>query len=70
MPLFVGIAVNVTLVPVQIVLPGLAAILIDGTTMAVTVIVIRFDVAVAGLAQANDDVITHVTTSLPANAEF
>ena len=63
MPPFVGVAVNVTLVPVQIVLPGLAAILTDGVTVDVTAIVIPDDVAVIGLAQANDDVITTVTIS-------
>ena len=70
MPPFVGVAVNTTFVPVQIVLPGLAAMLTDGTTVAVTVIVIVFDVAVAGLAQPSDDVITTLTTSPFTNAEF
>ena len=59
----VGVAVNVTFVPAQIVLPGLAAILTDGTTVDVTTIVIPVDVAVVGLAQANDEVITTVITS-------
>ena len=59
----VGVAVNVTLVPVQIVFPGLALILTDGTRDPVTIIVISFDVAVVGLAQASDDVITTVITS-------
>ena len=66
----VGVAVNVTLVPVHIVLPGFAPILTDGTTVAVTTIVIPFDVAVAGLAQASDDVITTVTISPFTNAAF
>ena len=70
MPPFVGVAVNVTLVPVQIVLPGLALILTDGTTVAVTVIVIPVDVAVAGLAHASDDVIATVTISPFTNAAF
>ena len=35
----VGVAVNVTFVPAQIVLPGLAAILTDGTTFVFTVTV-------------------------------
>ena len=70
MPPFVGVAVNVTLVPVQIVLPGLAAILTDGVTVDVTAIVIPDDVAVVGLAQASDDVITTVTISPFANALF
>ena len=55
-----GVAVKVTLVPVQIVLPGLAAMVTDGITVAVTAIVISLDVAVVGLAQASDDVITQV----------
>ena len=63
MPPFAGVAENVTFVPVQIVLPGLALMLTDGATVSVTAIVIKFDVAVAGLAQASDDVITTVTTS-------
>ena len=63
MPPFVGVAVNVTFVPVQIVLPGLAAIVTDGATDPVIAIVIALDVAVAGLAQASDEVITTVTTS-------
>ena len=59
----VGVAVNVTLVPEQIVLPGFAAMFTDGTTDPVTIIVIPVEVAVAGLAQADDDVITTVITS-------
>ena len=59
----VGVAVNVTFVPVQIVLPGFALMFTDGVTDPVTIIVIAFDVAVVGLAQAIDDVITTVTTS-------
>ena len=63
MPPFVGAAVKVVLVPEQIVLPGLALILTDGTTVAVTVIVIPVEVAVVGFAQASDDVITTVIIS-------
>ena len=70
MPPFVGVAVNVTLVPEQIVLPGLAVMLTDGTTVDATVIVIGDDVAVVGLAQAIDEVITTVTISPLANALF
>ena len=69
-PPFVGVAVNVTFVPVHIVLPGFAAMLTDGATVEVTTIVIPVDVAVAGLAQAKDDVITTVTTSPFARALF
>ena len=70
MPPFVGVAVKVTDVPLQIVVPGLAAILTDGTRIAVTVIVTLFDVAVAGDAQASVDVITQVTASPFINAAF
>ena len=70
MPPFVGVAVNVTLVPVQIVLPGFALMVTDGTTVAVTVIVIPVDVAVAGLAHASEDVITTVITSPFTNPAF
>ena len=70
MPPLVGVAVKVTLVPAQIVLPGLAVMLTDGITVAVTDIVIAFDIAVAGLAHASDDVITHVTASPFTNAAF
>ena len=63
MPPFVGVAVNVTLVPAQIVLPGEATILTDGVTVPLITIVIAFDVAVVGLAHASDDVITTVTIS-------
>ena len=59
----VGVAVNVTLVPAQIVLPGLAVIVTDGVTVDVTVMVVPVEVAVGELAQARDDVITTVTTS-------
>ena len=65
-----GVAVNVTCVPVQIVLPGDALMLTDGATVAVTAIVIALDVAVVGLAQASDEVITTVTTSPFVNEEF
>jgi hypothetical protein len=67
-PPLVGVAVNVTFVPEQIVLPGEAAMLTEGVTFPVTVIVIPFDVAVDGLAHASDDVITTVTTSPFARA--
>ena len=65
-----GVAVKVTLVPVQIVLPGFAAILTDGATAAVTVIVIPVEVAVVGLAQPSEDVITTFTTSPLTSALF
>ena len=66
----VGVAVKVTLVPAQIVLPGFAAMLTDGATDTVTTIVIALEVGVVGLAQASDEVMTTVTTSPSANALF
>ncbi len=65
----VGVAVKVTLVPVQIVV-ALAPMVTDGVTVEVAVIVIAFDVAVVGLAQSSDDVITTVTTSPFTNVAF
>ena len=59
-----------TLVPEQIVLPGLAVMVTDGTTVDATVIVIPGDVTVVGLAQASDDVITTVITLPFANVLF
>ena len=70
MPPFVGVAVKVTLLPEQIALPGLAVMLTDGVTVAPTIIVIPGDVAVVGLAQPNDDVITTVIISPLTNAAF
>ena len=70
MPPLVGVAVKVTFVPVQIVLPGVAAMLTDGATLPVTAMVIAFAVAVVGLAHASDDVITTVTTSPLASVEL
>ena len=70
MPPFAGIAVKVTLVPAQIVLPGPAPMLTEGVTGVVTVMVIALDVAVVGLAQASDEVMTTVTTSPFAKALF
>ena len=61
---------NVTLVPVQIVLPGFATIPTDGATAAVTVIVIPVDAAEVGLAQASEEVITTVIISPFANTLF
>ena len=69
-PPFVGVAVKVTLVPEQIVLPGLELMLTDGTVVGATVIIIPADVAVVGLAQASDDVIITVITSPFANELF
>ena len=59
----VGVAVNVTLVPEQIVLPGLVLMLTDGTTDPLIIIVTPVDVAVVGYAQASDEVIITVITS-------
>lgn len=64
----VGVAVKVTEVPVQIVLPGFANMLTDGVTLLLTVIVIALLVAVNGDAQEALLVITQVITSPLANA--
>jgi hypothetical protein len=56
--------------PAQIVFPGLAAIVTEGATAAVTVIVTSLDVAAVGFAQARDDVITQVTLAPLVNATF
>ena len=65
----VGVAVNVTLVPAQIVV-AVAAMLTDGVSCEVTINVIALDVAVEGIAQAREEVITTVTTSLFARPAF
>ena len=59
-----------TLVPAQIVLPGVATIPADGAAFAVTAIVIPLDVAVAGLGQDAVLVSTTVTTSPFNNDAF
>ncbi|MPM59197.1 hypothetical protein SDC9_106037 [bioreactor metagenome] len=58
----VGVAVNVTLLPVQI-LVAEAETETAGVTAEPTVMVTGADVAVAGVAQVAVDVITQVTTS-------
>ena len=55
----VGVAVNVTLVPEQM-LVAEADTATDGVTTGLTVMVIVEDVAVVGDAQVAVDVITHV----------
>ena len=70
MPPFAGVAVNVTFVPAQIVLPVFAEMLTDGVTVALTVIKMGRDVIAFGLAQDKDEVITTFTSSLFANVEF
>ena len=52
-----------TEVPAQITPEGTAAIVTEGTTEAVTTIVILFDVAVVGTAQGELEVRTTVMTS-------
>ena len=69
LPPLVGVAVNVTLVPEQIVV-AVAAILTDGVTVELTVIVIAFDVAVDCVKQVNEEVMTTVITSLFAKVAF
>ena len=56
----VGVAVNVALLPAQILVVPVA-ILTVGTTDGFTVIVMELDVAVAGDGQVAVDVITQVT---------
>jgi hypothetical protein len=63
LPPFVGVAVKLTDVPVQI-LVLLAVILTVASTVGVTVIVIGLELAVDGLAQFADEVISKVITSL------
>ena len=69
MPPLVGVAVKVTDWPEQIVV-ALAVMLTDGVRIGCTVIVIKFDVALNGLAQEIEDVITTETTSPLANDEL
>ena len=69
MPPFVGVAVNVTFVPEQIVV-AVAAMLTDGVTGAVTDIVIELDVTVGCVTQGSVELITTVTTSLFARVAF
>ncbi len=69
MPPLTGVAVNMTFVPEQIVV-AVAPIVTDGVAVEPTVIVIALDVADAGVAQAIEDVMTTVTTSLFARAAF
>ena len=64
-----GVAVNVTLVPEQIVV-ALAPMVTDGEAVELTVIVIALEAILAGVAQTMDDVITTATTSLLASVEF
>ena len=65
----VGVAVKVTLVPAHIVV-AVAAILTNGVTGVVTVMVIALDVAVGWVTQVSEEVITTVTTSLFIRAAF
>ncbi len=64
----VGVAVNVTDVPEQIAPVGNAAMLTVGAELLETLIVMAFEVAVAGDAQFAFDVITTVITSLLTKA--
>ena len=58
----VGVAVNVTFVPLQIVVLELVAIFIDGVTDVLTLIVIVLEVTVAGIAQVAFEDNTHITS--------
>ena len=60
MPPLVGVAVKVTLVPAQIVLPGFAEILTLAAKLAFTVITMAFDVTGLPETQGALEVITHV----------
>jgi len=66
----VGVAVNVTLVPAQIVVDGLAAMLTLAGKFGFTVIVIVFDVAGLPVPQVAVDVITQVIVLPLVNDAF
>jgi hypothetical protein len=61
-PAFVAVAVKVTAVPAQI-LVLLDVMAIVGVTAVLTFIVKLFEVAVVGVAQADDEVSTQLTTA-------
>jgi hypothetical protein len=63
----VGVAVNVTEVPAQIVDPELLIILTDTGVVGVTVIVTALLVAVVAVTQVSELVMIHVITSPFAN---
>ena len=69
-PPFVGVAVNVTFVPAQIVDDGDTLILTPAVTNALTVMVIAVEVAGLPFTQVAFDVITQVIASLLFNAAF
>ena len=60
----VGVAVKVTFVPEQMVVPGDALTVTLGVTFGDTVIVTEFDVAGLPETQGKLEIITHVTISL------
>ena len=63
-------AVNVIVAPAQIVfVPEVGAIVNEGVSCPVTVIVIVFELAVAGFAQLELEVSTHATASLFAKLD-
>ena len=68
MPPFIGVAVNVTGVPAQLVVLGVV-MLIAGVSIEATFIVIKLDAAVAGEGQTALEVIITVTTSPLVNVE-
>ena len=67
MPPLVGVAVKVTLVPAQMTLPGLAAMLTLTGNDEFTVIGMAFDVAGLPVAQVSFEVRIQVTISPSAN---
>lgn len=66
----VGVAINVTKVPAQIVLLGLTEMLTNGDTGVVTVTVIIFEVTDVGAAQVALLVNIHVMILPFTNPEF
>ena len=65
----VGVAVNITLVPEQMVVAEVL-MLTAGVTIGFTVMVIALDVAVGCVTHGREEVITTVTTSLFIRVAF
>lgn len=62
-PSLVEVALKVTEVPEQMILPGSAVIFIDGETGTITFIVIPLEVEIGGAAQVSEDVISQLIIS-------
>ena len=69
LPPLVGVAVKVTVVPAQMVVAD-AAMLTEGATLDVTVILIVLEVAVLGEALFSKEVITTLTAALLPSVEL